>query len=72
MKRWQNYGLWVAVASLLFMIVQDLGFHVTPEKWDAYVDLILGILIMLGIISNPKEGKWFSDNQDETQNQNQN
>ena len=29
MKRWQNYGLWVAVASLLFMIVQDLGFHVT-------------------------------------------
>lgn len=61
MKRWQNYGLWVAVASLLFMIVQDLGFHVTPEKWDVYVDLILGILIMLGIISNPKEGKWYSD-----------
>ena len=72
MKRWQNYGLWVAVASLLFMIVQDLGFHVTPEKWNTYADLILGILVMLGIVSNLKEGKWFSDNQDETQNQNQN
>lgn len=61
MKRWQNYGLWVAAASLLFMVVQDLGFHITSEKWNSYVDLILGILIMLGIISNPKEGKWYND-----------
>lgn len=61
MKRWQNYGLWVAAASLLFMVVQDLGFHITSEKWNSYADLILGILIMLGIISNPKEGKWYND-----------
>jgi uncharacterized membrane protein len=64
MKRWQNYGLWVAIASLLFMIVQDLGLHITPEKWNAYVDLILGILIMLGIVSNPKEGKWYKDDKE--------
>lgn len=62
MKRWQNYGLWVSIASLLFMIVQDAGFYITPEKWNTYVDLILGILVMLGIISNPKDGKWFNDN----------
>jgi uncharacterized membrane protein len=60
-RRLKNYGLWVAIASLLFMVVQDLGFHVTPEKWNTYVDVILGILVMLGIISNPKEGKWFGD-----------
>jgi uncharacterized membrane protein len=63
-ERLRNYGLWVSIASLLFMIVQDLGLHITPEKWNAYVDLILGILVMLGIISNPKEGKWFSDDKE--------
>jgi uncharacterized membrane protein len=60
-ERLKNYGLWLSVASLLFMVAQDLGLHITPEKWNAHVDLILGILIMLGIISNPKEGKWYSD-----------
>jgi uncharacterized membrane protein len=61
MKRWQNYGFWVSIASLLFMVVQDLGFHIAPEKWNNYVSLVLGILVMLGVVSNPKEGKWYSD-----------
>ncbi|NNU85350.1 holin [Geobacillus sp. BMUD] len=61
MERFKNYGLWVSVASLLFMILQDIGVHITPEKYHAYVDVILTILITLGIISNPKEGKWYHD-----------
>lgn len=64
MKRLQNYGLWVSIASLLFMLVNDLGLHITPDKWDSYVNSILSILVMLGIVSNPKEGKWFSDKND--------
>lgn len=61
MKKYKNYGLWVAVSSLAFMTIQDAGLQITPGQYNAYVDSILGILILLGIISNPKEGKGFGD-----------
>ncbi len=61
MERFKNYGLWLSVASLLLMVLQDVGVNITPEKFNAYVQAILGILVLLGIVSNPKEGKWFND-----------
>lgn len=61
MERFKNYGLWLSVASLLLMVLQDAGVNITQEKFNAYVQAILGILVLLGIVSNPKEGKWFND-----------
>jgi uncharacterized membrane protein len=61
MERFKNYGLWLSMSSLTFMLLQDAGVHITPEKYEAYVNSILTILITLGIISNPKEGKWYQD-----------
>lgn len=52
-KRLKNYGLWVAVASLGFMIAKDVGFAITPEKYDTYVNTILTVLVLLGIVNNP-------------------
>jgi uncharacterized membrane protein len=64
MQKFKNYGLWLTVSSLLFMVVQDSEIQITPEKWDVYVNSILGILVLLGIISNPSHGKGFSDKND--------
>lgn len=61
MERFKNYGLWLSVASLLLMVLQDTGVNITTEKFNAYVQAILGILVLLGIVSNPKEGKWYQD-----------
>lgn len=61
MERFKNYGLWLSVASLLLMVLQDAGVNITQEKFNAYVQAILGILVLLGIVSNPKEGRWFND-----------
>lgn len=52
-NRLRNYGLWISVASLVFMILQNSGIQITPETWNLYVNAILGILILLGIINNP-------------------
>jgi uncharacterized membrane protein len=57
----KNYGLWVSFSALLFMILQDLGFTIDPTRWETYFTLVIGILIYLGIVSNPKDGKWFKD-----------
>jgi uncharacterized membrane protein len=61
MKRFKNYGLWVAVAALVGMILQDAGVSITPEKYDAYVNAILTVLVLAGIVNNPTSGRGFRD-----------
>jgi uncharacterized membrane protein len=57
--KWKNYGLWVSIASLLYMIFKDLGLQIDLTAWQTYVTAILGILVSLGIISNPESGKGY-------------
>lgn len=60
-KRLRNYGLWVGVISKLVLIAQLvailLGYPIPQEKLDLVIlivsDGILGILVLLGVISNP-------------------
>jgi uncharacterized membrane protein len=61
MKRFKNYGLWVAVAALVGMVLQDAGVSITPEKYDAYVNAILTVLVLAGIVNNPTSGRGFRD-----------
>ncbi|WP_226665554.1 hypothetical protein [Metabacillus litoralis] len=57
--KWKNYGLWVSIASVLYMILKDLGLQIDLTNWETYVTSILGILVTLGIISNPESGRGF-------------
>ncbi|MCM3790713.1 holin [Domibacillus indicus] len=60
-NRFKNYGLWVAVAALGGMVLQDAGIVTAPEKYDAYVNIGLTILIAAGIINNPSNGSGYKD-----------
>lgn len=61
-NRLRNYGLWISVASLSFMLIQEFGVQITSEKWELYINSILGILILLGIINNPTtNNRGFND-----------
>lgn len=60
-KRWRNYALWVSIVSQLLLLAQLIG-HVTglyeitdllQQDIMTIVNVILGILATLGIISNP-------------------
>ncbi|WP_299092218.1 hypothetical protein [uncultured Metabacillus sp.] len=57
--KWKNYGLWVSISSVLYMVLEDLGYQIDLTRWETYVTGILGILAALGIISNPENGKGF-------------
>ncbi|MFP7483393.1 hypothetical protein SFC65_04470 [Priestia filamentosa] len=63
-KRWKNYGLWVALAALLGMVLQDVWGGFVPERYEQYTDIVLYILIGAGVISSPVVGKGFSDKED--------
>jgi uncharacterized membrane protein len=60
-KRLRNYGLWLAVAALIGMVLQDVGVNVAPERYQAYVDAVLTILVLAGIVNNPSKGTGFRD-----------
>ncbi|MEK3853451.1 holin [Cytobacillus sp. FSL H8-0458] len=66
MNKLKNNGLWVAIAALFYLVLEDLGYQIDPTRWETYVTLIVGILISLGVVSNPKEGKWFGDDKHES------
>jgi uncharacterized membrane protein len=62
--RYKNYGLWISLSSFVFIIIQENGIQITPEKWDVYINSILSILILLGIINNPQtKNRGFSDDE---------
>ncbi|WIF95003.1 phage holin [Caminicella sporogenes] len=61
-KRLRNYGLWVAVAAFIPMLLEAFGLNVLPENYNQLVKAFLGILVLLGIINNPTtENKGFLD-----------
>lgn len=67
-KKYKNAGLWVALISAIIVFVQSLAVAFEfplPENLEAKtmgVTLaLLTVLNVLGIVSNPKDGKWFKD-----------
>jgi uncharacterized membrane protein len=64
-NRLKNYALWISISSFVFMIIQNSGLQITPESWNLYVNSILGILILLGIVNNPTtDNKGFGDDKE--------
>ena len=52
---------WIAFGALIGAVLVDTipGFDL--GKYESYFQMLLVILASLGIVSNPKDGKWFVD-----------
>ncbi|NMF01154.1 holin [Aneurinibacillus aneurinilyticus] len=61
MNRWRNYGLWTAIASLILLVLQRFGLEVDVGWYDDLVTGILSVLVLAGVISNPMNGRGFTD-----------
>jgi phi LC3 family holin len=52
--RLRNKAFWVAMASAIALLIQQLGFkNLIPSNYADIVNSILSILVMLGIIIDP-------------------
>jgi phi LC3 family holin len=67
-SKWRNYGLWLSLTAALLLGVQTVGVifgvEFTADKYEevtAAVNAVLGILVVLGIVSNPEAGKGYMD-----------
>jgi uncharacterized membrane protein len=65
--RAKNYGFWMSMASAVVLCAQALapilGFHLVDGfdlKVSTAVTAVLGVLTVLGVVSNPKEGSFYT------------
>ena len=67
-KRLRNKGLWLSFASLLFLILQDCGLLIDPERYNMYANLLTSIgycLLGFGVYSNPEtDNRWYGRDKD--------
>jgi uncharacterized membrane protein len=61
MSRLKNYGLWVSIFAFIGLVCQTFDIVKLPDNYNELVNTFLGILVLAGIISNPKEGNGFLD-----------
>lgn len=57
----KNYGLWLSTFSFIAIVCQNFNRITIPDNYYELVNTFLGILVLLGLINNPTEGKWYSD-----------
>lgn len=67
-NKWRNYGMWVSIVAAVLLVLSAagklFGFEITEElnaNITGFAMAILGLLVILGIISNPKEGPGYTD-----------
>jgi hypothetical protein len=58
-NKYKNYGLWLALFSLIGLILRDTGLMF--DSYGEYVELLMYILIALGVVSNPSLGNGYKD-----------
>lgn len=56
-NKWRNYGLLLSIASTIGLVFKE---HL-PQDYIVIVENILGILVVLGIVSNPSIGRGYAD-----------
>ena len=57
MKKFKNYGLLVSIISTISLIFVDY----LPDNFELITNSLLTTLVIAGIISNPKDGRWYID-----------
>ncbi len=54
-NRLKSKVLWASVLALIYFVVSNwIGFEI--PQWDAFVELLLAVLVGFGIINNPTDG----------------
>lgn len=51
--RFKNKTFWVALASAIVLLTQQLGLEIFPENIMDIVNTVLMIFVILGVITNP-------------------
>lgn len=52
-SRLKNHRLWLAIFALIPLVLEGFNISVLPSNYNEIVTLVLSILVMGGILTNP-------------------
>ena len=52
-KRFKSWALWVAVAAFIVYCVKDITGIDISARVDGYLNVLLPVLVLFGIVNNP-------------------
>lgn len=52
-NRFKSWALWLAVAALIVFIVKQIGGIDISKEMDAFLNVLLPVLIGFGVVNNP-------------------
>lgn len=55
----KNYGFWLSLSGAFVYLLQACGLSIEQPVVEGIVNGVCGVLIVLGIINNPNEGKFY-------------
>ena len=55
LKRFKSWALWLALAALVVFCVKEFTGLDVSGKVDAFMDLLLPVLVAFGIVNNPTD-----------------
>ena len=58
-ESFKNVGLWFSLAGVVYLFLQASGVDIAPERFEFIINTLAYILVSLGVLSNPKEGKFY-------------
>lgn len=60
-EKYRNYGLWLSIFALIPLVCEGYGLDILPKNYEEIITTLLAVLVALGVISNPKDGKGYTD-----------
>lgn len=61
-EKFKNYGFWLSLSGAVVIFLQALGFKIEQPIIDSIVKGFCGVLVVLGIITKPKNDSNGSTN----------
>lgn len=58
-EKFKNYGFWLSLSGAIVYLLQACGLNIEQPVVEGVVNGVCGVLIVLGIINNPNEGKFY-------------
>lgn len=63
-ERVHNYAFWTSLFAIIPLVCQAFGAFELPPEYSDLINAFLAFLIAIGVINDPKSGKWYLDKKD--------
>lgn len=60
--RIKNKGFWLSIFAIIPLVIECFfDKSIIPANYEQITNTVLSVLVIMGIVNNPKDGVWYKD-----------